>query len=222
MQTDQFNHGPAAAPRPHRQPEPRLRRRSARGSPTAWARRTRTCPASSCCSPAGTFPTPARACGARGFLPVGLPGRAVPLAGRSGAVPRRTRRASTATLRGRSRRHDRRHRTAARTPRLGDPETAHPHRPVRAGLPHADVGVPTRWTSPTSREHIHALYATEPGKESFANNCLLARRLVERGVRFVQLFDWGWDSHGARSQRGAQRRLHETSAGRSTSRSPRC
>jgi hypothetical protein len=46
-------------------------------------------------------------------------------------------------------------------------------------------------------EHIHQLYATQPGQESFANNCLLARRLVERGVRFVQLFDWGWDSHGA-------------------------
>jgi hypothetical protein len=46
-------------------------------------------------------------------------------------------------------------------------------------------------------EHIHQLYATEPGKESLANNCLLARRLIERGVRFVQLFDWGWDSHGA-------------------------
>jgi hypothetical protein len=45
-------------------------------------------------------------------------------------------------------------------------------------------------------QHIHDLYATEPGQESFANNCLLARRLVERGVRFVQLFDWGWDSHG--------------------------
>ncbi|RDC62763.1 DUF1501 domain-containing protein [Adhaeribacter pallidiroseus] len=43
---------------------------------------------------------------------------------------------------------------------------------------------------------MHALYGTEPGKASFANNCLLARRLVERGVRFVQLFDWGWDSHG--------------------------
>ncbi|GIX00155.1 MAG: sulfatase [Pirellulaceae bacterium] len=40
-------------------------------------------------------------------------------------------------------------------------------------------------------------YGAEPGKESFANNCLLARRLVERGVRFVQLFHWGWDSHGA-------------------------
>jgi hypothetical protein len=43
----------------------------------------------------------------------------------------------------------------------------------------------------------HALYGTQPGKESFANNCLLARRLAERGVRFIQLFDWGWDSHGA-------------------------
>ena len=40
------------------------------------------------------------------------------------------------------------------------------------------------------------MYGTEPGKTSFANNCLLARRLVESGVRFVQLFDWGWDTHG--------------------------
>lgn len=45
-------------------------------------------------------------------------------------------------------------------------------------------------------EHIHKLYGTQPGKPSFANNCLLARRLVERGVRFVQLFDQGWDHHG--------------------------
>lgn len=42
----------------------------------------------------------------------------------------------------------------------------------------------------------HAMYGTEPGKNSFANNCLLARRLSERGVRFVQLYDWGWDAHG--------------------------
>jgi len=40
------------------------------------------------------------------------------------------------------------------------------------------------------------LYGAEPGAASFANNCLLARRLVEQGVRFVQLFDWGWDIHG--------------------------
>jgi len=44
---------------------------------------------------------------------------------------------------------------------------------------------------------IHQLYGTQPGRESFANNCLLARRLAERGVRYLQLFDWGWDSHGA-------------------------
>ena len=39
------------------------------------------------------------------------------------------------------------------------------------------------------------LYGANPGKPSFANNCLLARRLVERGVRFVQLYDRGWESH---------------------------
>tara|TARA_B100001123_G_scaffold360706_1_gene416870 strand:+ start:4007 stop:5428 length:1422 start_codon:yes stop_codon:yes gene_type:complete len=46
-------------------------------------------------------------------------------------------------------------------------------------------------------EHIHKLYGTEPGKKSYANNCLLARRLIERGARFVQLYHWGWDSHGS-------------------------
>ena len=40
------------------------------------------------------------------------------------------------------------------------------------------------------------MYGAAPGETRFANNCLLARRLVERGVRFVQLFDWGWDTHG--------------------------
>lgn len=39
-------------------------------------------------------------------------------------------------------------------------------------------------------------YGAQPGTASFANNCLLARRLVENGVRYVQLFDWGWDFHG--------------------------
>jgi hypothetical protein len=40
------------------------------------------------------------------------------------------------------------------------------------------------------------LYGIEEGKPSFARNCLLARRLVERGVRFVQLYHTNWDSHG--------------------------
>jgi Protein of unknown function (DUF1501) len=46
---------------------------------------------------------------------------------------------------------------------------------------------------PTS---IQEQYGARPGASSFANNCLLARRLVERGVRYVQLYDWGWDMHG--------------------------
>lgn len=50
-----------------------------------------------------------------------------------------------------------------------------------------------------SNEPAHVLesYGASVGKESFANNCLLARRLAQQGVRFIQLFDWGWDSHGA-------------------------
>ncbi len=43
---------------------------------------------------------------------------------------------------------------------------------------------------------ILEMYGAEPGKPSFANNCLLARRLVEKGVRFVQLFHEAWDQHG--------------------------
>jgi hypothetical protein len=45
-------------------------------------------------------------------------------------------------------------------------------------------------------EAIRDLYGAKPGEVSLANNCLLARRLIEQGVRFVQLFDWGWDMHG--------------------------
>jgi len=44
--------------------------------------------------------------------------------------------------------------------------------------------------------HVLEMYGAEPGKPSFANNCLLARRLVERGVRFVELFHEAWDQHG--------------------------
>jgi hypothetical protein len=45
-------------------------------------------------------------------------------------------------------------------------------------------------------KHILDMYGAKPGEASFANNCLLARRLVERGVRFVQLFHEAWDHHG--------------------------
>lgn len=49
--------------------------------------------------------------------------------------------------------------------------------------------------STESKETLE-MYGAEPGKASFANNCLYARRLVEKGVRFVQLFHEAWDQHG--------------------------
>lgn len=45
-------------------------------------------------------------------------------------------------------------------------------------------------------KHILDMYGAEPGKPSYANACLMARRLVERGVRFVQIFHESWDQHG--------------------------
>lgn len=58
------------------------------------------------------------------------------------------------------------------------------------------ASVPDAFEIAKEPKHILEQYGAEPGKGSFANNCLLARRLVEQGVRFVQLFDWGWDVHG--------------------------
>jgi hypothetical protein len=53
-------------------------------------------------------------------------------------------------------------------------------------------------------QHIVESYGAKPGESSFANNCLLARRLIENGVRYVQLFDWGWDFHGTGEGTGLQ------------------
>ena len=45
-------------------------------------------------------------------------------------------------------------------------------------------------------KHILDLYGVEPGKVNYASACLLARRMIERGVRFVQIFHESWDQHG--------------------------
>lgn len=45
-------------------------------------------------------------------------------------------------------------------------------------------------------QHVLDLYGAKPGESSFANTCLLARRLVQRGVRFVEIFHEAWDQHG--------------------------
>ena len=59
------------------------------------------------------------------------------------------------------------------------------------------MSVPEAMDISKEPEYIHEMYGTEPGKSSFANNCLLARRLAEKNVRFIQLYHWGWDSHGS-------------------------
>ena len=59
------------------------------------------------------------------------------------------------------------------------------------------ISVPELMDIQSEPKRIHEMYGTQPGKTSFANNCLLACRLVERGTRFVQLFDQGWDHHGS-------------------------
>jgi hypothetical protein len=49
-------------------------------------------------------------------------------------------------------------------------------------------------------QHVLDMYGAKPGDGSYASNCLLARRLAERGVRFIQLYHRGWDHHGGLDQ----------------------
>jgi len=78
---------------------------------------------------------------------------------------------------------------------FGDPETV--TRIAQYELAYRmQISVPEVFDISKEPKDIHEMYGTKPGEASFANNCLLARRLVERGVRHVQLYDWGWDNAG--------------------------
>lgn len=79
---------------------------------------------------------------------------------------------------------------------MGDPETLTRIAQYEMAF-RMQISVPDVMDISKEPKRIQELYGTQPGKESFANNCLLARRLVESGVRFVQLYDWGWDTHGS-------------------------
>ncbi|MFN0123931.1 MAG: DUF1501 domain-containing protein [Blastocatellia bacterium] len=98
--------------------------------------------------------------------------------------------------------------------RAGDPETL--TRIAQYELAYRmQMSVPEVMDISREPQHILDLYGARPGYVSqaesaddprvvykgddptFANNCLLARRLIENGVRFVQLYDWGWDHHGS-------------------------
>jgi hypothetical protein len=66
------------------------------------------------------------------------------------------------------------------------------------------VSVPEVMDISQEPQHVLEAYGAQVGGASLANNCLLARRLVEAGVRYVQLFDWGWDYHGTGADTGLE------------------
>ncbi|NND32818.1 MAG: DUF1501 domain-containing protein [Saprospiraceae bacterium] len=78
---------------------------------------------------------------------------------------------------------------------MGDPETLTRIKQYEMAFK-MQMSVPEAMDIEKEPDYIHRLYGTDPGKSSFANNCLLARRLAERDVRFIQLYHWGWDAHG--------------------------
>ena len=193
MQTDQFNHGPAQL---------MVHTGSARvGSPSmgSWVTwglgsENEDLPGYIVLLSGGRPPRVGGALWSSGFLPSvyqGVQCRSVgdPVlnVANPDGISRRDRRATLDALDRMNRLHHE---------RFADPETL--TRIEQAELAfRMQMTVPEAMSIDDEPEHVHQDYGTEPGKESFANNCLLARRLAERGVRFIQLFDWGWDTHGS-------------------------
>ena len=141
----------------------------------------------------GTDPTGGKSLWSSGFLPSVHQGVQCRSAGEPilylsdpPGVGRETRRASLDTLKELNE-------LEARDSR--DPETA--TRIAQYELAYRmQIAVPGVMDISRESEAVREMYGAKPGEASFANNCLLARRLVENGVRFVQLYDWGWDIHG--------------------------
>jgi len=83
----------------------------------------------------------------------------------------------------------------AQLDRFGDPEIATRLNSFELAF-RMQTSAPDLMDISQEPQHILDMYGAEPGGRSFANNCVLARRLVERGVRYVQLFHEAWDQHG--------------------------
>ena len=89
---------------------------------------------------------------------------------------------------------------------IGDPETLSRINQYELAY-RMQISVPEVMDIKREKQETLDEYGAQPGKASFANNCLLARRLVEQGVRYVQLFDWGWDFHGTGNSNDLVQRL---------------
>jgi hypothetical protein len=141
----------------------------------------------------GTDPTGGKSLWGSGFLPsvyqgvqCRAAGEPILYAGDPPGMDRATRRRSLDALR---------ELNEAEARAFGDPETLTRIEQYELAY-RMQITVPEVFDIAKEPEPVRELYGAKPGEASFANNCLLARRLVEKGVRFVQLFDWGWDIHG--------------------------
>ncbi|HJM57652.1 MAG: sulfatase [Planctomycetes bacterium] len=192
MHTDQFNHGPA---------ELRLFTgdrnvgAAAMGAWASWGLGTenRDLPAFVVLTSGGTDPSAGKSVWGSGFLPsatqgVRLRGSGEPILyvsdpkGMDRNLRRRTLDALAAL-------------NLRRAEQQGDPETEARISQYELAF-RMQASVPELMDIGQEPADVHELYGSQPGQASFANNCLLARRLVESGVRWVQLYDWGWDTHG--------------------------
>lgn len=192
LQTDQFNHAPAQLML--QTGAGRLGRPSI-GAWVSWALGSLSAdlPAFCVLVSGGGAPSAGKSVWGSGFLPtihqgVQLRGRGDPVLylGDPPGVDRKTRRRMLDSLR-RLNEH--------RLTHHQDPETRTRIAQFELAYRMQDV-VPQVADLRAEPQHIRDLYGADPERGSFANNCLLARRLVENGVRFVQLYDRGWDIHG--------------------------
>ena len=128
-----------------------------------------------------------------GFLPDGLSGRSVPFRRRSDPGPlapeghfrRKQQQETIQTIRDLN---------LSELAESGDPEISTRISSYEMAYRMQTSGPELIDFAKESKETLE-MYGAEPGKASYANNCLLARRLVERGVRFVQLYHTDWDHH---------------------------
>ena len=141
----------------------------------------------------GSDPTGGKGCWGSGFLPGAYQGvqcRAVgdPIlyVSNPAGMTRETRRRTLDALRKLN---------EAESALFGDPETLTRIEQYELAY-RMQASVPDAFDIAKEAPEVLEMYGAKPGSGSFANNCLLARRLIEKGVRFVQLFDWGWDIHG--------------------------
>lgn len=141
----------------------------------------------------GSDPTGGKSCWGSGFLPSVYQGVQCRAAGEPilfsqdpAGMSRETRRRSLDALR---------ELNEQEVKTFGDPETVTRISQYELAF-RMQIAVPEVMDIAKEKPETLAAYGAKPGEASFANNCLLARRLVEKGVRFVQLFDWGWDIHG--------------------------